>query len=580
MRKYRELLIFAVLTAFIGGLLAWDAEHEAERLREQTDRAMRRASDQLGNSLQPAIRRLHHLAKLFATDHTTLIDRVRENPTDPEAHQALLDKVQGYFPQFLAFTVADLDGRLLLPQSAARIGRGCRLDVSRHVRALRASPRPHVYSPHIHGNPAGTVPGYHFDVMVPWKNRHPGIFFVSIRSDFLAAVMRRHEGALYDLVLLDARDPRKVELTSANERPRDPAVALTGKAVPDTAWRTGAVLDTAAFARRVSSIRQRHLALFLALVPFLAVAVAMLRRERERNRTLHALNAQYQQEISYRRAAERRLAELARFDPITTLPNQATAREFLEQAISDAREQHRRPAVLFLDIDRFARINDSLGHQTGDALLTRLARRLREKMDPDDMLARWSGDEFLIVVRHASTRLALTHYAERLAQATERPFDLRGHRVVATVSIGIATWPEAGQTTDELIKNADHALQQAKSEGRNAWRFFLHEMNEEALRRISLETDFRRALIEGEFEPWYQPKYDLASESYCGAEVLMRWRHPTKGVLAPASFLELIEENGMIDTVGEQVRNQVCENVLAWQTQGLSIGQIAVNLGG
>lgn len=584
MRKHQDSILAAGLLLLIGILLAWDAQHETQRLREETLQQMRVAASQLRDDLEAAVARLHQLADLFATEQAPLLERLRDDPADAETYEMLRDKVRGYFPNFLAFTLTDLDGRVLLPRQDERIGKGCRADIGRYAQALRASGRAHVYTPHIHTNPAGAGEGYHFDVMVPWKDSSIGIFFVSIRSDWLAEFLQRHESPRYHLVLLDRQDPQRLELAADNTRNQAIPVEalLLADEVPGTAWRIGANPNTETLDQAIARIRQRNLALFLTATLLLGSGIFVLRRERRRNETLRRLNEQYQQEIGYRTAAEQRLAELARFDPVTTLPNQSTAREFLQQALDDARDRHRHngPAVLFLDIDRFARINDSFGHQAGDALLVRLARRLKEQIQPGDMLARWGGDEFLLIVPHADARMGLTRYAERLAQAVERPFDLRGHRVVATISVGIATWPEAGQTGDELIKNADHALQQAKAEGRNSWRFFLREMNEEALRRIALEADIRRALAEGEFEPWYQPKQDLVTGRYCGAEALMRWRHPAKGILSPVNFLELIEENGLIEPVGKQVRNRVCADVLGWQAQGVPVGQIAVNLSG
>lgn len=579
MKQHRDLILFVILVVLIGGLLIWDARHEAERLQTLTHQHMQIAVSQLNDSLQRTIARLHRLAGLFAADQAALLERLHDYPDDSDTYQRLLAKAQGYFPDLLAVTLADLEGRVLLPQQQERIGKGCRSDIGRFAQALRTTGQRHVYSPHIHGNPTGAGSGYHFDIMVPWRNGNEGIFFVSIRSDLLTRILKRHENPLYHLVLLDAQDPRRLELDASNSHGHPlSADLLVGNPVAGTAWRVGAIPDATEQARQVIQIWQRNLALFIATLALLGGGLFLLRREHRRNQALRRLNEQYQQEISYREAAERRLAELARFDPLTTLPNQATAREFLQQALDDAREQHCRPAVFFLDIDHFARINDSLGHQAGDALVTRLARRLGEQVRAGDMLARWGGDEFLVIVRDASNHVALTRHAERLAETTHRPFDLRGHKVVATLSIGIATWPEAGETADELIKNADHALQQTKSEGRNTWRFFLQEMNEEALRRIGLEADIRRGLSEGEFEPWYQPKYDLIKDRYCGAEVLMRWRHPDKGILAPATFLKLIEENGLIEPVGDQVRNRVCNDVLAWQEQGVPVGQLAVNL--
>lgn len=293
--------------------------------------------------------------------------------------------------------------------------------------------------------------------------------------------------------------------------------------------------------------------------------------------------------LGRRRQAEDRIRQLAYFDDVTGLPNRALFKERLTQAVALARRNQRRLAVLFLDLDNFKRINDTLGHSIGDLLLQEAAKRLLLNVRASDAvvqgsavdtegLARFGGDEFTLVLAEISQETDAALVARRLLETLAQPVSLAGHDVTVTASIGIAVYPQDGQDVEALLKNADMAMYFAKREGRNTFQFFTEAMNAAALKRMAMESHLRRALELGELSLHYQPQIDVATGSTTGAEALLRWNCRELGAIPPAEFIPLAEETGLIVPIGEWVLRTACAQAKAWRLAGVPLPRVAVNV--
>ncbi|WP_426959559.1 sensor domain-containing protein [Muricoccus radiodurans] len=278
-------------------------------------------------------------------------------------------------------------------------------------------------------------------------------------------------------------------------------------------------------------------------------------------------------DVTERREAEARVAHMAHHDMLTGLPNRGPLRQKLEDSLTRAKRGEGF-ATLYLDLDRFKEVNDTLGHSVGDALLREVAARLRAELRETDLLARLGGDEFVIVQASVDQPRDATELADRLVETIGRPFELDGHQVVIGTSVGIAVAPGDGQEADALLKAADMALYRAKSEGRGRRRFFEPEMDVRMQLRRALELDLRRALQAEEFEVFYQPIVNVRSRRISGLEALVRWHHPERGLVPPDRFIPLAEEIGLVVPLGEWVLRRACADAVAWR--GAPI--VAVNL--
>ena len=283
-------------------------------------------------------------------------------------------------------------------------------------------------------------------------------------------------------------------------------------------------------------------------------------------------------DITDRKRAERQVYQLAHYDNLTGLPNRALLRDRLGQAISDAKRREARLAVLFLDLDRFKTVNDSLGHETGDKLLQAVAARLRDAMRDSDTISRQGGDEFLLILRDVADAHGVAHFAEKLLEVVARPYTIAEYELHVTPSIGISLFPDDAADLEALIRNADAAMYQAKENGRNAYQFYTQEMNTRAYERLSLESSLRLAIHHQEFSLHYQPQLDLRTGSIVCAEALLRWQRPGKPEVNPAVFVPVLESSGLIGEVGEWVLREACRQNRAWQQQGLPKMPVAVNL--
>ncbi|MDD5388599.1 MAG: PAS domain S-box protein [Gallionellaceae bacterium] len=285
-----------------------------------------------------------------------------------------------------------------------------------------------------------------------------------------------------------------------------------------------------------------------------------------------------QNDITLQKQAEENLLHMATHDALTGLPNRSLLQDRIGQAIGHANRERRGVAVLFIDIDRFKNINDSLGHTTGDALITTLARRLRDAVRMVDTVARVGGDEFVVVLTDVSRESDITQIIPNLLAAVTQPVAVEGHELSVTASIGISLYPRDGKDVMSLLKNADTAMYRAKDAGRNGFRFYTQEMNADAVDRLRLENDLRKAIQGNELVVYYQPQVDAETGRIVAAEALLRWRHPSHGLVAPNEFIPLAEETGLIVPIGEWVLRSVCAQLRGWREAGLPEPRIAVNL--
>lgn len=268
---------------------------------------------------------------------------------------------------------------------------------------------------------------------------------------------------------------------------------------------------------------------------------------------------------------------LAHHDTLTDLPNRILFRSRLAQLIAQARRSMRSLAVLFLDLDRFKYINDTLGHDVGDVLLQAVGKRLESCIRESDTIARRGGDEFTVILDGIHRGQDAAAVARKILDALSHPFAIEGHELFVGASIGISLFPADGADVETLIKHADIAMYRAKARGGNHFQFFLPEMNGRALGRLELESSLRLALARDEFVLHYQPQLDIASGRVCGVEALIRWAHPEMGMIFPDAFISLAEETGLIHAMGDWVLREAVRQNRAWQDEGLAPICMAVN---
>ena len=275
---------------------------------------------------------------------------------------------------------------------------------------------------------------------------------------------------------------------------------------------------------------------------------------------------------------DQKLHSLAYVDPLTGLPNRVAMQSLLSQQLASAQRSKLLAAILFIDLDRFKQANDTHGHAFGDRLLIQAANRIRNNVREDDVVARIGGDEFTVILPDIKTPREAGSVARKLIQSLSRRFEVDGHTIYTGASVGIAIYPDDGVRGAELLKMADTAMYRAKSAGRSRFAFYEEPMNAESKRRTVLDGELRNALERRELVLHYQPQIDLKTGALCGVEALVRWQHPTRGLLYPRDFIEYAEEIGLIPEIGAWVMMEACQQYQRWRRDGVRVPRVSVNV--
>jgi len=330
---------------------------------------------------------------------------------------------------------------------------------------------------------------------------------------------------------------------------------------PDTIWLTGPLVDNSWMAGTIALIT----VLVLSTTRVLSVFDArMASRTARMAASLQKANAE--------------LKHMVLHDALTQLPNRLLLEDRISQAIEVCRRSGSRCAVLFVDLDRFKTVNDSLGHFYGDELLRAVADRLRSTMRSEDTVSRLGGDEFVVLLRHVGEDQDTAIVAQKVVEVLSAPVLVHGQELCVTPSVGVTIFPDHGASAQQLITNADAAMYHVKKSGRNGFRLFAPDMSTFFPDRLALENDLRKALDRRELELHYQPKVDVRTGATTGMEALVRWRHPERGLIMPTEFVPLAEETGLIIPLGQWVLREACRQNKAWQDQGLPPLRVAINI--
>lgn len=288
-------------------------------------------------------------------------------------------------------------------------------------------------------------------------------------------------------------------------------------------------------------------------------------------------NSRAQKEVEERQSAEQRILQLANYDELTSLPNRAILNQTITQALAKAKRYKKQLAILFIDLDRFKFINDTMGHGAGDYVLKTISERFKQCLRETDTIARLGGDEFVVLIEALSDPKYVAGVAQKLVVSAQQAFVIEGQECHVTASIGISTYPNDGKDASTLLKNADIAMYRAKEQGKNNFQYYSEQMNLHLLQRLALESSLRHAVDRHELQLYYQPIVETESLEIVGVEALVRWRHPDMGMVGPLQFIPLAEETGLIVQIGRWVLQSACEQGRIWNEMGFPLN-ISVNM--
>jgi len=594
-------VVFGFVCALLIAMLT-GAERSYEEYQEYQNDLMEQSVSGSANKIQILLDGLRTSLQMFVSDRVELLRELERNPNDDDAYQSILSPLANHFPDYYAFTLANSKGEVLYDDFGEKIGDLCLQDIEAFAKGNRSE---QIY---VHPGPGK----YHFDVMVPWRmsDNSKGVFFVSFKPERVVQLLRDSQIPGHNLLLVRKDTPDLIEITSKGVREiladnnrlssNELGRISVSTSIPTTRWTLVDVPEIDLFTNRSGELTNQ---LILAIGTLLLVTIFLwtwIRREEkqryiaeialrdsnnllenrveERTFELAEINRFLQHEIEERRKAEERFEFLAHHDMLTQLPNRTLLLDRLDHALSHAQRHGKLLAVLFLDIDHFKRINDSLGHGAGDQLLVKMVERLDRVLRQEDTLARFGGDEFIIVLNDFENPAHVEGVAEKLLKEFEQPFLIEQAQLFVTPSIGISVYPDDGTHKDKLLRNADMAMYRAKERGRNAYQFFTSDMTRYAFRRHTLETRLRNAVKTRGFEVYYQPKINLNNGRVNGVEALIRWNDVELGYVNPEEFIPVLEETGLIVEVGEWVISQACQCLKKRVLNGEETITVAVNV--
>ncbi len=539
--RYFSLTTFVsiVVVAAVLGLFYRQIEMRSLiAMGESNNQALTRV---LANSLSPM------LAPYLATGDALPADQLKDNPNAQELSKAMVAHLQGL--SVVKVKVFDLRGRTVFSTEAAQIGE------DRSDNAGFQAARDGIVTSELSHRDQFSA----FDRTI--VNRDLLSTYIPMRltpDGAVAAVLEVYDDVTPFLAGID-RSERQVMLV-----------------VLGTLFVLYGVLFV--IARHADAVlRRQYREREIAEEALRQVQGTLERRVKARTVDLARANAGLEAEIAERRLADQRVVHMAHHDALTGLPNRTLLADRVGQAIARAHRSGGKLAVLFLDLDRFKNVNDSFGHAVGDLLLTAVAARLTASRREEDTVARLGGDEFIVSIPDVAGADEAETVAARILADLAKPFKVAGHELHADGSIGIALYPQDGDTAETLMRNADTAMYHAKESGRANYQFFSAQLTERVSRRLSTETNLRRALERGEFSMHYQPLVHLATGRLDGAEALLRWPQTDQRLVSPSEFIPIAEDTGLIVPLGEWVLLEACSQAQAWQAQHPGL-RIAVNL--
>ena len=542
---------------------------------------------------------------LFARDNQNLLQDIQIREDKSIVFDELVTLLDDHFPARQAFALADQNGFVIVDDKGGAITRQCLSDIKTFADGTANT--------HSHPNLSGVINGNggvdvqvhadqrngHIDIIVPWGtiSGKKGVFLINFSPDIIVQALNANQVLGHEIIISRADDPNLIEIVASVENQsqihapirkakqylNDSEQQRINEAVkiPGTKWLLMDIFDQDLLTIQRDNIFSQSTFSFILFCFLSGILLYIAKKEEWRRQQLELelkntnesleetittrthdlveVNTELKRENNERKIAEQKLKHIARFDTLTELPNRLLLNERLQQAYISAKRHKRRYALFFLDIDHFKHINDSYGHSFGDKLLVIIAQRLALSVRKEDMLARFGGDEFAILINDIRGQSNLIHIAEKIISTVIQPIVIDHQELYVTISIGIAIYPEDGDTIEKIVSNADAAMYRSKLDGRNSFAFFTRDMAEKLKRRHILSNSLQQALSRNEFRVYYQAKIDLFSNEVVGAEALLRWTHPTLGPINPDEFIPILEENGLIGSIGNWIIDQVCQ---------------------